>query len=526
MKTWLRIPNELKCLHARLLRIEVAWLTGLLAGWSVCSAEDWPQFRGPRTDGTSTERIATEWPAAGPPVLWRVSLTDGFGGFAVSGGRAFTLIKRDVSGQAREVCLALDADSGAELWARPVGTASYTSGASGPGAGSDGPRSTPTVRDGRVFLVASRLEVYSLRAEDGAVVWTRNLQSLYSGRLPDWQSAASPLIVGDLLLMNCGSSNNSIVALRTGDGSLAWRSQAESATYATPVLATLHGRQQVIFSTTRNLLALAPEDGRLLWRYGFGSVWSAATPVVAEDLDLVFSTVGYGVGAMAVKVSESGNALVASPVYTSAKRSLESHWMTPVYRQGHLYGMFGHADYNRAPLRCVDPVTGTVKWSVDDFGQGALLLLGDKLLVLTENGDLSTVEATPAAYRPVSRFKALSGKCWNAPAISHGRIYARSTRQAVAFDVALPPPPPLRLQAPVLRPDRVLELAVASADGQPIAAERLSGIQVRTSPDLASPLSQWSQLTSPLVWDQGVLRLDQPLTQERPQGFYRVIEQP
>src|SRR5207249_10199754 len=85
-------------------------------GVSCASAADWPQYRGPNSDGTSPEKIQTKWPAEGPRQLWKNPTTDGFSTFAVSQGKAFTQMVRPLDGVRREVCVAFDADTGKELW--------------------------------------------------------------------------------------------------------------------------------------------------------------------------------------------------------------------------------------------------------------------------------------------------------------------------------------------------------------------------------------------------------------------------
>lgn len=134
---------------------------------------DWTQYRGPNHDGSSPEKIMTSWPANGPHELWKAPLNDGFSSFAVGGGKAFTLVKRAVDGADQEVCVALDAGSGKELWAAPLGVARYDHGGDS-GApdnkGGDGPRSTPAYEDGRVYTLSGRLVLKCLDAENGKPV--------------------------------------------------------------------------------------------------------------------------------------------------------------------------------------------------------------------------------------------------------------------------------------------------------------------------------------------------------------------
>ena len=130
MKTllWARVGGNWKAVVFLLLISPLAAL-----------ATDWPQYRGPTTDGVSLEPIATNWPAGGPTVVWRnTSLTNGFSSFAVSQGRAFTQISRDDGSGLHEYCVAVDAATGVEQWATlidsaawPLGVVSGQNGSSG-----------------------------------------------------------------------------------------------------------------------------------------------------------------------------------------------------------------------------------------------------------------------------------------------------------------------------------------------------------------------------------------------------------
>src|ERR1043165_4107108 len=136
-------------------------------------ADDWPQYRGPNHDGISAETIRTNWSEQPPRQVWKIPLDPGLSSFSVSGGRAFTLVRRSITGQDQEYCIALNADTGAELWASPpLGIASYPHGGVGP---DDGPRSTPTVDGDRVYVLTSYLRLYCLSATNGAVVWSKDL---------------------------------------------------------------------------------------------------------------------------------------------------------------------------------------------------------------------------------------------------------------------------------------------------------------------------------------------------------------
>jgi outer membrane protein assembly factor BamB len=485
-------------------------------------AGDWPQYRGPDHDGVSLESIRTNWSEESPRQVWKINLGSAFSSVALSGSRAFTQARRTVGGEDREFCIALDAETGTELWATDLDRADYPNG----GAGSDdGPRSTPSVAGDRVLVLTSYLQLYCLGAGDGRVRWSVDLKSAYGGEVIPWQNAASPLVLGDLVLVNGnGWAGQRLLAFHIQNGQLAWKGQNDRLTHATPVAATIQGVPQAIFFAQSGLVSVAPETGAVLWRHAlrYNGTSVAASPVVAGDL--VYCSRGYApnAGAVVVRVGEVSGALAASEVW-SKPNQLMNHWGTPVHYQGHLYGLYGQ---DLLYFKCLELATGVEKWSVDGFGYGSVLVVGDRILALTEWGELVLVEPNPAAYTERARFRALTGKCWNVPAIRNGRIYVRSTTQAVCLDVAPPPPPPLVLDAAVRQDEPALDLGIANQDGSPIAPNRAAKVELWTTDGLDPQAGVWTRFTNEAVLTNGRIRAVERLTPETPQRFFRTQERP
>jgi outer membrane protein assembly factor BamB len=361
----------------------------------------------------------------------------GFSSFAVAEGRAFTIVGKKVDGVPREVCLALDTQTGKELWSTAFGVARYDGGGDSgtpDNKGGDGPRSTPAVSDGRIYLYGSGMNLVCLDARTGQNVWAKGIIQDFSGRNIRWQSAASPVVDGNLVFVAGGGPGQALLAFNKQTGALVWGTQDDGATHSTPVIADILGVRQIIFLTQRGLVALATKDGALLWRQEHPFRTSAgASPVVSGDI--VFCSSGYGVGATAVKLSKAGNTFQAALLWRKPNQ-LMLHWSTPVAKDGFIYGLFGHASYGKAPLLCVDLATGDQKWSQPGFGPGGIILAGDQLIALADNGEVVTAKAAPDAYAETGRFKALAGKCWSVPAFSGGKIYLRSTTEGVCYEPA------------------------------------------------------------------------------------------
>jgi outer membrane protein assembly factor BamB len=245
-----------------------------------------------------------------------------------------------------------------------------------------------------------------------------------------------------LVYVNCNApSGGRLTAVNKADGTEVWRAHPNDAmTHATPIATTVAGVPQIIFFAQSGLVAVDPATGEELWRYAFSySTSTAASPVVGADV--VYCSAAYNRGAAAVRITDSGNALAVEQLWRLQITAVANHWATPVYRDGHLYGHYGQSTLD---FKCIDLATGDEPWLPPHrgFGYGSVLLVDDTLLVLGDDGELALVEPDPTAYREIARHRALTGKCWNVPAISNGRIYVRSTSEVAALDVAETPPEP------------------------------------------------------------------------------------
>lgn len=410
--------------------MRLTWM--VIAGTSVAvtaQAVDWPQYRGPKMDGTTAEKISTVWPTEGPKAIWSIPLGESFGSFAVSGGKAFIFVERDK----QEVCAALDEKTGKEIWASLIDSKTVFE-----NEGGNGPRSTPTVDGKFVYVFGTWLKLFCLRAADGGVVWQHDLAKEFEGQvgtsgISNWGSAASPVIDGNLVFVAGGGSGQALMAFDKKTGAVVWKGQKNLITHATPTLATIHGVRQIVFFTQQGLISLATATGEVLWKQAFMfSTSTAASPIV--DGDIVYCSAGYGVGGGAYRIEKTDTGYKSVEIWRTQGKNM-NHWSTPILYNGHLYGLFGFKEFGRMPLKCVDLKTGEEKWAQPGFGQGAIIMVGDKLLVQGDAGQLVLVEAKPDAYHEVARAQPLGGKCWTMAVVSGGKIFARSTKQGVCLDV-------------------------------------------------------------------------------------------
>ncbi len=374
-------------------------LCGTLLG--AAPTTDWPQLLGPQRNGVCpAPTLAKTWPKAGPPVVWKREVGQGFAGPAVSGERL--ILYHRVDNQAVVECLATP--SGKELW-----KAGHATDYRDDFGFDEGPRATPTIAEGRV-LFGSRKGFF--------------------GRAP------SPLVEGGLvILMPGGREGAGVVALDAATGKGRWKATSDEASYSSPTVATVNGKPIVFALTREALVALQPTDGRVIfrhpWRPRESASVSAATPLVVEDM--IFLSACYGAGASLFRFKESGPEEI-----WSRDDVLSNHYATSVCHRGFLYGWHGRQEQG-CELRCVELKTGKVQWSEAGLKAGSVTLAGDELLLLTERGLLLRAPATPEGFKPTARVQVLPSEVRAFPALADGCLFARSKARLICLDLRKEP---------------------------------------------------------------------------------------
>jgi outer membrane protein assembly factor BamB len=399
-------------------RVLVAVFLGLIG-----VGADWPQFLGPTRNGHSTETgLLSSWPAKGPPVVWEREVGTGFSGPVVA-GQALILFHR-VGDQ--EVVECLDATTGKERWKTPYPTAYVDDYGKG-----NGPRSTPLIADQRVYTLGAEGRLHCLDLNSGKIVWKRSLLEEYQSPKNFFGVGTSPLVEGDLLVINVGGPEAGIVAFAKDTGKEVWKATDQLASYSSPVAATIQGTRHVFFLTREGLVSLDPAKGNVRfskrWRARSVASVNAATPLVVDDH--VFLSASYNTGAVWLRVKADG-----VTEEWKGDNILSNHYDTSIYAKGFLYGLDGRQETG-VRLRCIEAATGKVRWTRDRFGCTSFILAEGNLIGLTENGDLVLLEATPEAYREKSRASVLGKPCRAPLALANGLLYGRNDQKLICWNL-------------------------------------------------------------------------------------------
>lgn len=394
-------------------------------------ADDWPQWRGPdRTDISKETGLLKQWPEGGPKQVW-LNKDGGLGyaGFSVVGGKLFTMGARGET----EFVIALDANTGKQLWCAEIGVL-Y------PNNWGDGPRGTPTVDGDRVYAMGGQGTLVCCDAAGGKLIWKKTMQEL-GGKVAQWGYTESPLVDGKLVVCTPGGPQGAIAALDKMTGEVVWQSKefTDAAQYSSIIAVNHNGARQYIQLTMQSVVGVAAADGKLLWRSEWpGKVAVIPTPIFHDGY--VYVTSGYKVGCKLVKVA-AGNQV--SDVYASPL--MENHHGGVILVGDCIYG---HS--NSEGWVCQDFKTGKQVWAEKQaFGKGSVGCCAEGLLYCLEESNgkkpasVVLIEASPKGWKEHGRFtlepqteqRKKSGRIWTHPVVANGKLYLRDQEMIFCFDV-------------------------------------------------------------------------------------------
>ncbi len=390
---------------------------------TVAPAADWPQFRGPDRNGTSPETgLLTAWPAEGLKPVWVAEgLGEGYSSAVIAGGKIYLtgMLGEDKQGYLHAFDL-----EGNKCWSTPYGQEwekTYP-----------GTRYTPTINEGRAYLISSHGVVCSFDAETGALLWQRDVAKDFGGTAPAMGFAESLLIDGERLIVTPGGLDASLVALNKLNGETLWTSKglSDQSAYCSPILIERGGTRLIVTLVTATLAGLDPETGAVVWRTPFDEMEElqnhAVAPVYADGY--LYATSGHRKGGVMYELSADGKSITQR----WADETLNNHHGGVIVQGDHLYGSTMNGRWV-----CLSASDGAVKWEERGVGKGSITVAEGLAYCYSEKGTLGLARMSPDGFQLLSEFEVELGEGvhWAHPSIADGRLYIRHGDVLIAYDV-------------------------------------------------------------------------------------------
>ena len=378
--------------------------------------ENCPRFLGAEMNNwVSGELLPQHWYDTKPKELWRKKIGEGWSAFSVAGGYAYTMEQR---GEVETtICYELLTGEAAWVHEEPVRFEESM--------GSDGPRSTPTVIDGKVYSYGATGILNCLDARSGKSLWGKDVLAEVNHSVPKWAKSCSPLIIDGKVIVTLGSeAKKNLAAFDRLTGTPVWRAGDYGSSYASPVVATLAGKRQIVAFQQKSVDGYDIESGEILWSFPLKSnPADCASPLIVGDT--VITSSGYGYGTHRIKIKQTEGRFEAKKMWHS--RKLKAKFADMVVKGDFLYGL------NEGRLVCLDLVEGDLKWRGTNFGHGQILGVGEHLIIQGEQGNISILGINPDREKIVQEFEALEHRTWNHPTLAGRILLVRNDREAVAF---------------------------------------------------------------------------------------------
>ncbi len=397
----------------------------------VVSATDFPQFLGKERSGVvEGVRLDPGWIARPPEVLWKQPIGAGWSGFAVQGDVAVTLEQRDNE----QWVSAYDVLTGKLYWHTAFAGSHYNP------MGGAGPRATPAIDQDQVFAQTATGQVACINLASGKIVWQADLLKLgewtqsASEAAISWGRSGSPLIVNQLVVLPLGGpdgvKDRSLVALDRQTGEVRWRAGDDQIGYSSPTLTRLLDKEQIVIMNEGTVSGHEIDTGKLLWSVpwsGHSNSSANCSQTVTIGTNQMLISKGYAQGSKLVEFAVDAGGTWSHKVLWEDVNLLKTKFTSPVVLGDYAYGL------SDGILECARIADGKRQWRGRGYKHGQLLLVGDTLLVMAEQGDLALVSTEPRQFKELARIPVLSGVTWNVPSLSGDRLLVRNSDEAACL---------------------------------------------------------------------------------------------
>ena len=419
----------------------------LITGITSVSAQDWPQYLGPKRNSSSDQKgILRTWPQQGPEVQWTVNVGIGFGGPVVKDGKVYLLDRDDKVG---DNLRCFDLASGKELW-----NFSY------PAPGSvmfPGSRSVPAIDGNRIYTCGPYGNLYSIDINTHKPVWNKNIWTDYGGsEIPKWAITQCPLVYNNMVIVASQAPQAGVVAYDKLTGAVRWTTKSLGPVgYVTPEIVKVGKEDNLVMITASagrgesasggKVVGIDPLSGKILWEY---KNWQCGIPVpgaVDAGEGRVLITGGYNAGAAMLKIEKKADGSYnVVELYKNAE--FGAHTQPPVLVNGYFYAQYS-TNERKDGLVCMS-MDGQVKWITRRaplFDKGGMILADGLLLITDGASKLYLVEPDPSAFKPVATSELLKGDTgdqrfptqnWAPLALANGRLLIRDQSRLMCVRVA------------------------------------------------------------------------------------------
>jgi hypothetical protein len=387
----------------------------------------WTQWGGPnRNFQTESGKLKATWPAAGPEVVWKRPLGDGYSSPSVENGQLFTMYAR----MRDEVVLAADAATGKTIWEHST-SHSFHSEAAEMG---NGPYATPLIAGDRVVTAGVSGKLQSIDRKTGRPLWTQELWTAHKGTRMPYGYASSPIAFRDLIIVPAGGKGKALMAFRQTDGGVVWARHDTPNAYSSPLLINVDGLEQLVIVMDGAVFAVNPHNGDMQWRVSFSADYgiSVATPLYGPD-NLLFVSAEYGAGAKMIELKRTGLKTTATELWTSPRIRLHHG---NAMRIGDSIYLTSGGKGGPAILTAVEARTGKIHWQERSIAKATFVWADGKLITLDQNGTLMLAHPSPQGFKVAAKAELLTSLSWTPPVLVGTRLYLRDRKSLMAVELS------------------------------------------------------------------------------------------
>lgn len=420
---------------------------GLILAATPAKAQ-WPQFGGPNRDFISNSKgLAEKWPEGGPKKIWERDLGDGYSTILVDDGMLYTMYRKGEE----EFSVGLDAKTGKTVWEhKHPSPVTEVMNQFGPG-----PHTTPVVDGNIVYTIGTNGMLFAFEKKTGMVGWSHDLVKEFNAYVPDRGYGVSPIVYKDTLIVVVDhpradenappkegepkkntegglTSAQSIVAFNKKTGVPGWTSQDLPVGYSSPIMIKFDGQEQLVFVLQKDMIAINPGTGELLWQQGLKPEGANITTPVFDGKDTFFASSAYDSGSRAIKLTKKDGKIVPEELWYS--RKMRVHHGNVILLGDHVYGSSG--DFGPAFFMAINLRTGETAWRERGFSKANTIYADGMLILLDEDGQLALLTIDPKGMKILSQAKVAERYAWAAPTLVDKTLYIRDRKKIMALDLS------------------------------------------------------------------------------------------